>query len=225
MEVVQPVPPRRAHQPRYRRAQRACTYGARSVLKTPQMWRFVLSGSLWLFLLMFRAGSALAATPEISRLDAISANGKISVRVAVRNAFELAEISRSLQSGLPTGFSYQFELVRKRPNWFDDTLATSTVEVIATWNSVTREYLVNYRRDGKLVRSETVTGVAELREKMTQVDEPALFDRNNRPPFKLVVRARVDISRKVVFYIIPSVSSTEWRQTRVRSAPPGRVQR
>lgn len=182
------------------------------------MWRFAL-------LLLLAASPLLAATPEVSRLQAFAAGDVISVSLELRNTFEQAEISKSLESGLPTGFSFQFELVRKRPNWFDDTLATATVEVIATYNSVTRDYLINYRRDGKLVRSETVTSLGQLREKMTRIDEPALFQRNRRPSSKLAVRARADISRKVIFYIVPSLVSTEWRQTRVKPAPVPRVQR
>jgi len=185
------------------------------------MWRFAFLG----ILLLTASPSIMAATPELSRLQAFAAGDVISVHLELKNAFEQAEISRSLESGLPTGFSFQFELVRKRPNWFDDTLATSTIEVIATYNSVTREYLINYRRDGKLVKSETVTSLGQLREKMTRIDEPALFQRNRRPSSKLAVRARADISRKVIFYIVPSLVSTEWRQTRVKPGPAPRVQR
>jgi len=185
------------------------------------MWRFAFTAVLALV----ASSSLRAATPEVSRLQATAVQDVIAVRLELKNAFELAEISRSLESGLPTGFSFQFELIRKRPNWFDDTLATSSIEVIATYNSVTREYLLNYRRDGKLVRSETVTDLAQLREKMTQIDEPALFQRNKRPSSKLAVRARADISRKVVFYIVPSVVSTEWRQTRVKASAAPRIQR
>lgn len=167
----------------------------------------------------------IGATPEISRLQAVSTNGTIQVRLELKNSFELDEIAQSLQSGLPTGFTFHLELVRKRPNWFDDTLATSRIEVIATYNSVTREYLVNYRRNGKLVRSETVSELTQLRDRMTRLDEPALFTRQGRPAHKLVVRARADITRKIIFYIVPSVVSTDWKQTRVRTAPPDRTLR
>ena len=53
----------------------------------------------------------------------------------------------ALQSGLPTSFTYVVEIFRDRPNWFDDGIARARIEVICTFNSVTREYLLNYRRD------------------------------------------------------------------------------
>ena len=87
--------------------------------------------------------------------------------------------------------------------------------MIATFNSVTREYLLNYRRDRKLVRSETVSDLIALQHRMTAIDEPDLFDIGRRPPYKLKVRAKADLMRDWLLYFIPREMSTRWRSVRV----------
>jgi len=116
---------------------------------------------------------------------------------------------------VPTSFTYIVEVYRDRPNWFDEGIDRSRIEVIATFNSVTREYLLNYRRDRKLVRSETVSDLSALQQRMTVIDEPGLFDIGTRPPYKLKVRAKADLMRDWLLYFIPREMSTRWRSVRV----------
>lgn len=166
------------------------------------------------------AGAALAAPdrPRIENLTAIAADGKVSVRFALTGAFADGELVGALQSGLPTSFTYSLEIFRDRPNWFDDSIAKAAIEVICTFNSVTREYLLNYRRDGRLVRSQTFTELDELEQAMTHVDEAGFFEIGNRKPYKLRVRVKADVMRGWVMYVIPWELSTKWRETRVRTA-------
>jgi hypothetical protein len=135
-------------------------------------------------------------------------------------AFAQPEMVEALKSGLPTSFTFSVEIFRDRPNWFDDSLATARVEVICTYNSVTREYLLNYRRDRQLVRSETFTDLAALEQRMTTVEEPALFDIGGRKPYKLKVRVKADLMRGWLMYVIPWEVSTHWRETRVKAVEP-----
>ncbi|HJT17776.1 MAG TPA: DUF4390 domain-containing protein [Thermoanaerobaculia bacterium] len=172
------------------------------------MWRL----SLLLYLLPV---AAFAADPSIDNLTATAAGGKVSVHLTLTNAFGSPDIIQTLQSGVPTGFTYVIEIYRDRPNWFDEGIDRSRIEVIATFNSVTREYLMNYRRDRKLVRSETFTDVAALEKRMSTVDEADLFDIGKRKPYKLRVRAKADFRREWVLYLIPREMSTRWRDVRV----------
>lgn len=164
------------------------------------------------------ASAALAADPQIRDLKAQETAGNVSVRFTLLNAFENGELEKALRSGLATGFTYYVSLVRKRPNWFDDTLTTSRIEVIATFNSVTQEYLLNYRRDRKLVGSETFSDIASLKRRMTSIDEEKLFRVGRYRPQKLVVRARADVMSGYLFYLIPWEFSTNWSETRLKSA-------
>jgi hypothetical protein len=173
-----------------------------------------------LFFCLASAAQLSAADAKIENLSASTSavNGKVSVRFSLTGAFADGEMIELLQSGLPTSFNYTVEIFRDRPNWFDDGLDAAQIEVICTFNSVTREYLLNYRRDRRLVRSETFTDLAALERSMTAIDEKDLFDIGSRKPYKLKVRARADLKRGWVLYVIPWEVSTRWRETRVRGA-------
>lgn len=159
-----------------------------------------------------------AVAAEIQGLKADWNGGQISVTFQLERAFDYEEIRQALQSGLATGFTYHVELVRKRPNWFDTTLDAKRIEVIASLNSVTQEYLLNYRRDRRLVRSETVSDFGTLQKRMTSIVEEALLDAGKVPPSKLRVRVRADLLRGYLLYVIPWDVSTSWKQARVRRA-------
>ncbi|HEX6159496.1 MAG TPA: DUF4390 domain-containing protein [Thermoanaerobaculia bacterium] len=177
------------------------------------MRRLLLS----LFLCAAAGQLAAAPRPEIRNLSAAAVAGKVSVRFSLEDAFRNGEMVEALQSGIPTSFTYVIEIFRDRPNWFDDGIATARVEVISSYNSVTREYLLNYRRDRKLVRSETFTDLAALVERMTVIEEAELFDIGRRKPYKLKVRVKADLMRSTVMYVIPWEVSTNWREARVKT--------
>ena len=80
------------------------------------------------------------------------------------------------------------------------------------------EYLLNYRRDRKLVSSKTFSDLQSLEAAMTQIDEPDLFEIGNRRHYKLKVRVRADLMRGWLLYVVPWEVSTRWRESRVRSA-------
>jgi hypothetical protein len=171
-----------------------------------------------LFILGFLvASSAHAEEARIRNLTATSSRGAVAVSFTLENAFDRQEILGALESGLATGFTYHVELIRKKKNWFDDTLQTAHIEVISTYNSVTREYLLNYRRDKLLVRSEVFSNVDDLKRRMTTIAEETLFDLGGKPHRRLVVRARADLMRGYLLYVVPWDVSTNWSVTRVKA--------
>jgi hypothetical protein len=163
------------------------------------------------------AAGFAASEPHIEDLSAIAGGSLVSVHFTLADAFHSDETSRALQSGLPTSFTYVIEIYRDRPHWFDEGVGRSRIEVIATFNSVTREYLLNYRRDRRLVRSETFSDIETLEKRMTTIDETDLFDIGRRRPYKLKVRVKADLRRGWLFYLVPWEVSTRWKETRVRS--------
>jgi hypothetical protein len=181
------------------------------VVKKPHVARI----SLAVLVFLVAAGS-FAADPRIENLSAVSNGGKVSVHFTLTDAFLSADMVQSLQSGLPTSVTYEAEVYRDRPNWFDEMVGRSRIEVICTFNSVTREYLLNYRRDRKLVRSETFSDLAALQKAMTSIEERDLFDIGNRRPYKMKVRVRADLMRSWRFYVIPWEVTTRWRDTRLQ---------
>lgn len=166
-----------------------------------------------LFLLV--AATGFGAEARIEHLTATAAAGKVTVQFDLANGFIHPQTIQALQSGVPTGFTYVVEIYRDRPNWFDEGIDRARIEVIATFNSVTREYLMNYRRNRRLVRSETFSDIATLQKRMTTIDEADLFEIGHRRPYKLKVRAKADLMRGWLLYVIPWEVSTHWRSARV----------
>jgi hypothetical protein len=169
-------------------------------------------------LLTVSAAAEKTSDPKIDGLSAVAAGGKVSVRFSLVNALGNGEFVEALESGLPTSVTYLIEIYRDHPNWFDDGIAEARVEIICTFNSLTREYLVNYRRDRKLVRSETLTDLASLESRLANIDEPDLFEIGDRKPWKLKVRVKADLMRGWLFYVVPWQLSTGWSDARVRVA-------
>ncbi len=170
-------------------------------------------------LLLLIANAGFSADPTIDTLTARSVNRQVNVHFTMGHAFDRVQTVQGLQSGVPTSLVYIVEAYRDRPNWFDEGIARSRIEVIATFNSLTREYLLNYRRDHKLVRSETFNDLASLEKAMTNIDEPALFDIGKRPPYKVMVRVKADLMRGWLLYFIPWEVSTRWNAVRVTAQP------
>jgi hypothetical protein len=169
------------------------------------------------FALFATAAAAQEPDPDIRNLSAVANAGNVSVRFNLINAFADHDLVSALQSGLPTSFSYIVEIFHDRPKWWDEGISRTRIEVVATFNSVTREYLLSYRRDRKLVRSEAFSDLESLERRMTAIDEPNLFPIGGRRFYKLKVRVKADFGRVFLFYIFPSSNSTRWREVRVAS--------
>ena len=105
------------------------------------------------------AGRARHRRPRASPLD----GGQVLVELPARRTASTPETRERIESGLPTGFIYELELARDRKRWWDDGLARARLEVVAMYNAVTREYLVNTKQDGKLIDSRTVRDAGRAR--------------------------------------------------------------
>ena len=170
---------------------------------------------LALILVLVAVSPPLQANLELSELEARELRGKISVSFRLLGAFDREGLTEKLQSGLPTVFAFEIQLVRKRHNWFDSTVASSTIEVAATFNSLTREYLLNYRRDEKLVLSETYRDLDKLKTAMTSFVEKDLFDSPDGRIEGHRVRVRSEILSEIAFFIVPRKVGTDWRACRI----------
>ncbi len=173
---------------------------------------------LLLFVCLVAVVRPLFGEVRLDELTAAEKDGKVSVQFHLGGVFENEEIAKKLQGGLPTLFAFEVQLVRKRHNWFDKTLASHWIEVAATFNSLTREYLLNYRRDEKLVFSETYRDYEKLKVAMTRIEENDLFD---TPPGRLEghrVRVRSEVRSELIFYIVPRRVGTGWRTCHIDPA-------
>lgn len=138
------------------------------------------------------------------------------VRLSFRldNAFG-ENFQRSLESGLPTGFTFVFQLARPRKGWFNNTLDSANLRVDAMYNPVTREYLINYRRDGSLIESRVIREPEELRLAMTEFSDFPIFSvEGRRAGQRLQVRMRAELGTGTILFFIPKTISTDWASRR-----------
>jgi hypothetical protein len=167
-----------------------------------------------LLLLLLRAVSLDAA--ELRDVVPTVADGQVLVSFVLAGAFDEAILAR-IDSGLPTSFVYRLELVRDRKRWWDDQVAEATLEVVAMYNAVSQEYLVNFKRDGKLVESRLARSKLELEAAMTRFERVPLFalaDVRASGDSRLRLRARAELGTKTWLSFIPLHVETDWAQSR-----------
>jgi hypothetical protein len=163
----------------------------------------ILAGLLSIF-----GGSS--GKPVISDLSVALDERRLEVSFALHGAFD-EELLERIDAGLPTGFTYQFKLVRPTRLWFDNTLVASELEAVATYNAVTHEYQVNYKHNGKLTDSRVLTDPSELEAALTRFDGLSPFPLDDVMPRKPVhLRVRAELGSRNLLLLIPTRIHTEW---------------
>ena len=172
-----------------------------------------LSAALTLAAFLFFGSSG--EKPRITELQITLDGRRVEASFELTNAFS-DELFERIQTGLASGFTYQFVLTRDQRLWFENRLDSSTLEVTAMYNAVTREYLVNYKQDGKLIDSRIALDRVELEQAMTHFSGLFLFQLEAvKPDKRLSVRARAELGSKTTLLIIPTSVKTDWtRSTR-----------
>lgn len=147
-------------------------------------------------------------------------NGTLFVDFELRGAFD-DELIERIQTGLPTGFDFRIRLVKKqRWWWFDGDLVSARFHVVAMYNAVTGEYLVNYKRNGGLINSRVVRDVDELRDAMTRFTGLRAFDITGLEVKKsLWVQARAELGSRNILQLIPVTVKTDWAESRQLRLP------
>jgi len=115
-----------------------------------------------------------------------------------------------IQSGLPTGFTYDIEARRLRRRWLDKDVAATRVQVVAMYNALTREYLVNFKRDGELYASRVVTSRDELERALTHFEQLPSVELEEHPPGRLLLRVRAELRIRTRLGLIPDRVHTDW---------------
>jgi len=154
--------------------------------------------------------AAAARGPAIRDLAIATDGVQIRVGFHFSGGFD-QEVVERIASGLPTAFVYDLELLRDRIRWWDDSLERSRIEVVAMYNAVTGEYLVNTKQDGRLLESRTVRDRAELEAAMTRFQALPVFTIDHPDPEeRYLVRARVELEPGEVLGFIPVRRTTGW---------------
>jgi hypothetical protein len=156
------------------------------------------------------AAPALAQEPAVTDLSITLSGFQIFAAFRLEGGFG-PEIRERIDSGLPTGIVFDLELARDRKRWWDEVIDSTRLEVVAMFNAVTREYLVNTKHEGKLIDSRTVRDPAELEAMMTRFQAVPVFvlDEPSRRE-RYLVRARAELGTGNVLGFVPVMRSTDW---------------
>lgn len=131
------------------------------------------------------------------------------------------QLFERIESGLPSGFEFDFVLFRDNKRWYDKTLDESNLQVVAMYNAVTREYLVNYKQDGRLVDSRVAHDREELERAMSRFAALHVFTLGNLDPERrLLIRARAELGPRTIFGVVPGRETTDWVRSRKFRPPP-----
>lgn len=172
----------------------------------------ILFTAFALFLLLAPAVPAATAGPRVGELSIVIAGGQVLVSFELQGGFT-PELTQRMESGLPTGFVYELELARDR-QWWDDTIDSTRLEVVAMFNAVTREYLVNTKLEGKLIDSATLRDPGDLERAMTRFTALPVFTLSpSAQKARYLVRARVELGTGQVLGFIPVLKTSEWVQS------------
>lgn len=130
------------------------------------------------------------------------------------------DVVQRVQSGLPTAFVFEIELLRDRKHWWDEHLATANLEVVAMYNAISHEYLLNYKRDGKLIESRLARSLPELEREMTQFEGWTVFRLDEIAPHtRLLIRMRARLGGKTYMELVPTNVTTDWVVSRKFRVP------
>ncbi len=142
-------------------------------------------------------------------------------------SFDLVEgfdraLRERVESGLPTGVVYELELFKDRKRWWDRSLAHTELQVMAMYNALTREYLVNFKLDGRLIESRQARELSALKAAMTRVEDLPAFSLEGAPrDRRLLVRVRAELGSQTVLGFIPTLIVTDWSESpKFRPPPP-----
>ena len=168
-------------------------------------------------------GLLFVATPDdkahLADLRVTVDGARLQVSFALVNAFDSKLVER-IETGLPSGYAYHFRLLKDYKLWWDHELDDTTIQVFASYDAVSREYLVNYRQDGRLIESRVVRDLPQLETAMTRFDGLHLFTVEERSRRRLLIRARARLGRKNLLGIIPtSIETDAVESAKFRLAP------
>ena len=160
-----------------------------------------------------REGSARTHKAGIAALSVVRDGAALLVSFRLDRALDERTWER-IESGLPTGFTYDIEVQRLRRRWFDKRVGATRLQVVAMYNALTREYLVNFKRDGELYASRVVTSTADLERAMTVFEKLPSIEIEGDQSGRLVLRVRAELRSRTRLGLIPDRVHTAWVQTR-----------
>ena len=162
--------------------------------------------------LLFADGSQ--GKPRLTEPQVALDGQRVEISFALVDGFD-DELLERIRTGLPSGYVFDLRLLRDRKRWFDVQIDSSRMEVVASYDAVTREYLVNTKQDGRLIESKVVRDERELERALTRFTAMPVFTlEGGGDPRRLILRMRAEIDSANLLFFIPRRVATPWRDSR-----------
>jgi Domain of unknown function (DUF4390) len=178
-------------------------------------------------------GACLALLP--ARVRAEEEKPQVTVlRVTTRGSdvflkFQLTgvlnpELARKIEAGLETTIRYEIRLYRQYRYWFDNFLDSRHYSVSATFDPVTREYVVAETLDDKLLSRTTTADFEDVKRLLVSGENLLAFHVGpDWPRRSLIVHMRAAFDSGYLFAFIPVDYRTSWKKSKkfAIGEPPG----
>ena len=136
--------------------------------------------------------SGLFAGGDEIQVTSLTRDSVIYVSFAFAGGFT-DDMRAALRSGLQTTITYDVELRREVPVWFDRTVAGVTVTASAQYDNLTRQHQLSRTVDGRSEEPRVTADEEEVRSWLTSLERMALFKTAGLEPnaeYYIQVRAR-----------------------------------
>lgn len=155
--------------------------------------------------------------PEITDILVTTSKDHLLLFCAIKNSFT-PEMLEGIHNGIPVTFTFDINLERIKPKWFNETITDTTLQHTLSFDSLKEVYQV--------VRSEKQTNpvVTDSIEKaigfMSELNGLRIFDRKELiPDARYVIKVKAKLAEKTLplymHYLIPFISlwdfETDWR--------------
>jgi hypothetical protein len=153
-------------------------------------------------------------TPRIESLHADARGPDVFSRFRLAGALN-PELASKIESGLETAIRYEIRLYRHNAHWlWDDHMDTRKYRVAATYDPVTREYVVVETMDGRALLRSTTHDFKEVVGRLLSRENLLVFRvRHDDWRTNLYVRMRATFDSGYLCAIIPVDSRTPWKNS------------
>ena len=135
-------------------------------------------------------GTIFGAGDEL-QVVSLTRDGVVYVSFTFPNGFT-DDMRDALRSGLQTAISYDIELRKEVPVWFDRTLTSVTVTASAQYDSLTRQHQLSRTVDGRGEEPRVTADEEQVRTWLTSLERLKLIKTTTLEPntdYYIVVRA------------------------------------
>jgi len=163
--------------------------------------------------------AAEAPKPHIDLLRIETRGPDVFLRFHLTGALN-PELGKKIEAGLETAIRYEIRLYRRYRYWFDTYLDTRRYRVAATYDPVTREYVVEETLDKKPLKRTTTRDFGEVQRMLVSRDGLLAFrvaDDMPRRNLYCSMQARFDAG--FLFAFIPVDGKTDWKKSSVFDVP------